>query len=135
MKSISAKQKSGKKVGRPATGITPMVGVRLPLEARRAVEKWAANQDDKPTLSEAIRRLVEQALADATTPGRLSSKAVSQASRMAGKAIDSLVDQSAPVKEQERRKRRLIEGPLEFRDMRRGQSVPKTHRRKKPKRS
>jgi hypothetical protein len=62
MKSISAKQKSDKKVGRPATGITPMVGVRLPAEARREVERWAKQRDDKPSLSEAIRRLVELGL-------------------------------------------------------------------------
>jgi hypothetical protein len=36
-----------------------MVGVRLPAEARREVEEWAERQDDQPTLSEAIRRLVE----------------------------------------------------------------------------
>jgi hypothetical protein len=57
--SISAKQK---KRGRPPTGITPMVGVRLSSEVRQAVETWAKDQSDQPSLSEAIRRLVELGL-------------------------------------------------------------------------
>ena len=39
-----------------------MVGVRLSPDARRAVEVWAGNQTDQPSLSEAIRRLVELGL-------------------------------------------------------------------------
>jgi hypothetical protein len=60
-KAIPVKQKKRGR-GRPATGIDPMVGVRMPLEQRRAIEQWAAKQDGKPTLSEAIRRLVELGL-------------------------------------------------------------------------
>jgi hypothetical protein len=52
-----------KKRGRPRTGITPAISLRLPSEAQQAVEAWAAEQHDKPTLSEAIRRLVEAGLA------------------------------------------------------------------------
>jgi hypothetical protein len=37
--------------------------VRLSHEAREAVEAWAKKQPDKPTLPEAIRRLIEQGLA------------------------------------------------------------------------
>jgi len=32
-------------------------------ELRAAVERWAAQQPDKPTLTEALRRLVERGLA------------------------------------------------------------------------
>jgi hypothetical protein len=46
-------------------------------------------------------------------------EAASRASKMAGKEIDRHADQSAPVAEQERRKRRLLNGPKEFRDIRR----------------
>jgi hypothetical protein len=35
----------------------------MPPEERRAVEAWAAEQEDKPTLSKAIRHLVALALA------------------------------------------------------------------------
>jgi hypothetical protein len=39
-----------------------MVGLRMSAESRKAVEAWAKRQGDKPSLSEAIRRLVEYAL-------------------------------------------------------------------------
>jgi hypothetical protein len=48
-----------KKRGRPATGVDPLVGVRMSPESRKAVEAWAKRQPDKPSLSEAIRRMVE----------------------------------------------------------------------------
>lgn len=35
----------------------------MPPEERRAVEAWAAEQEDKPSLSKAIRHLVALALA------------------------------------------------------------------------
>ena len=58
--SINAKQK--RPPGRPPTGITPMVGVRLGKDLRREVHKWAGRQSGKITLSEALRRLVELGL-------------------------------------------------------------------------
>lgn len=61
-KATSAKQK---RAGRPPTGVTPMVGVRLSPEVRRSIEDWAARQPDEPSLSEAIRRLVEMGIATA----------------------------------------------------------------------
>ena len=51
-----------KRRGRPATGKTPMIALRAPDEFRDTVERWAAKQSDKPTLLEAIRRLVELGL-------------------------------------------------------------------------
>jgi len=48
-----------KRVGRPATGHDPMVGLRMSKETRAAVKKWAASQSDKPTFSEALRRLID----------------------------------------------------------------------------
>jgi hypothetical protein len=91
---------------------------------RARIDSWAARQDDKPVRSEAIRRLLNlglakaKPLANATTVGRLGNKAVSKSSELAGKTIDRLSDQSAPLEEQEKRKRRLLKGPAEFRDMR-----------------
>jgi Arc/MetJ-type ribon-helix-helix transcriptional regulator len=52
-----------KKRGRPATGQDPVLTVRLPPDIRLAIENWAKRQKDKPTRSEAIRRLIELALA------------------------------------------------------------------------
>ena len=41
----------------------PMPPTELSGELRAAVERWAAQQLDKPTLAEALRRLVEDGLA------------------------------------------------------------------------
>lgn len=55
-KSIKVKPK---KRGRPATGKDPLMGFRASPEMRAAVERWAEDELDQPTLSEAIRRLVQ----------------------------------------------------------------------------
>jgi hypothetical protein len=51
-----------KKRGRPATGQDPVLTVRLPPNTKLAIENWARQQKDKPSRSEAIRRLIEIAL-------------------------------------------------------------------------
>ena len=51
-----------KRPGRPATGQDPVTAIRLSKEMRAAVDAWAAIQDDEPSRSEAIRRLVELGL-------------------------------------------------------------------------
>lgn len=53
-------------------------------------------------------------------------KAQSKAADLAGKIIDRHADRSATSEERESRKRRLLKGPKEFRDVRRDQ--PKTKR-------
>jgi hypothetical protein len=59
-----------KKRGRPATGKDPMMSLRMPPELKVQIDAWAAHQDDKPPRSEAIRRLIEQALAAAPKRGK-----------------------------------------------------------------
>jgi hypothetical protein len=59
-KTISGKQKVI--IGRPRTGITPLIGFRADPSIRDAIGRWAEKQPDKPSLSEAIRRLVELGL-------------------------------------------------------------------------
>jgi hypothetical protein len=56
-------EKIRKKLGRPATGRDPVTALRLAPVVRAEIEDWAKHQPDKPTLSEAIRRLIEFALA------------------------------------------------------------------------
>ena len=41
----------------------PMPPTELSGELRAAVERWAAQQADKPTLPEAVRRLIEDGFA------------------------------------------------------------------------
>lgn len=60
-----------KKRGRPATGRDPLIALRMPVEERQAVEGWAAKQPDKLSLSKAIRRLIERALATEAEPAKL----------------------------------------------------------------
>jgi hypothetical protein len=66
-RSIIAKRKKARR-GRPKTGALPMVGMRFAPEARKAVEAWAKRQPDKPTFSEAVRRLIERGLRDEPVP-------------------------------------------------------------------
>jgi hypothetical protein len=115
-KAIPAKQKS---VGRPATGVTPMMGFRAEPVLRAAIVRWAENQPDMPTLSEATRRLVELGL-KAKTPARHISKPSRKlrAQELATKAIEKIIDPSAPPEERAQRQRRLTKGPEEFREVR-----------------
>jgi metal-responsive CopG/Arc/MetJ family transcriptional regulator len=111
MQSLSAKQK---KRERRTTGAISVV--RLPEEFTARVDAWAADHGGM-TRSEAIRQLVEQALARTPTKGR-SQEARSKALALASKQIDKLLDPSASDEEQQQRKRRLLKGPKEFREMR-----------------
>jgi hypothetical protein len=92
---------------------------------RASVVRWAENQPDKPTLSEAIRRLVELGLT-LKTKGRQSSEGQRlHAREMAGKAIDKMTDTAATPDDQATRKKRLLKGPEEFRDVRVDRSTAK----------
>ena len=86
------------------------------------VDAWAVANE--ATRSEAIRRLVELGLTvkgevkPCTAVRHARRGKADQASSMAGTAIDKLSDQSATTEEQAKRKRRLVRGPSEFRDIR-----------------
>jgi hypothetical protein len=58
----STEKVTPKRAGRPATGRDPVLTMRLPPGTRLAIENWAKRQKDKPSRSEAIRRLIEIAL-------------------------------------------------------------------------
>jgi hypothetical protein len=83
-----------------------------------AIEKWRAKQIPIPNASEAIRSLVKQGLASASIAVKRNLKAASKASHLAGAEIDRLSDRSATDEERASRKRRLLKGPKEFRDIR-----------------
>jgi hypothetical protein len=61
MKKATPKRHGGPRPGsgRPATGKAPTRTMRLTDEFIAKVDGWAAKQSDKPSRSEAIRRLVE----------------------------------------------------------------------------
>jgi Arc/MetJ-type ribon-helix-helix transcriptional regulator len=108
-----------KKRGRPATGKDPLVAVRLPPEMIREIDAWAKHNTGG-SRSEAIRRFIEKALAGTIAPRQPRKGAARKATEMAALEIDRVLgDQSASGEERASRKRRLLSGPKEFRDMRR----------------
>ena len=116
---MAARLRNPKGRGRPARGRDPVSAVRLPPQLANAIDERAARQDSIQTRSEAIRRLVELALATGPALPQRLSKDAPKASHMAEQEIDRLADPSATQEEQASRKRRLLKGPKEFRDMRR----------------
>lgn len=61
---------TGKKIGRPRTGIGPVIGVRLYPDMEAALTAWVEQQPDpKPSRPEAIRRLVGRGLLVGCKPG------------------------------------------------------------------
>ena len=107
-----------KKSCRPATGQGEPILVRLQPVQLGGLDRWIAHQDDQLTRPEAIRRLVDLALAGTQPPKARSPKARSGALDLAGAQIDKLIDPSASDEERQQRKRRLLKGPHEFREMR-----------------
>ena len=116
-KSIRVKPK---KRGRPATGKDPLVGARLPPALIDQLDAWASR--GSIGRSEAMRRLLERALA-IELQDDLGTAEGQKASTLADRAAERLVDKSLPVEEQQRRKRALIKGPKEFREIR--EDLPK----------
>ncbi|MCH2240048.1 MAG: hypothetical protein MK060_19420 [Blastomonas sp.] len=51
-----------KKMGRPATGVGTMIGVRLQPNQLAALDRWIAGQPDKPSRPEAVRRILAGAI-------------------------------------------------------------------------
>ena len=82
------------------------------------LDSWIATQDDVPSRPEAIRRLVELGLATSPNARRSSPEASAKAKQMAAQEIDRVEDSAASSEDRQARKRRLLKGPSEFRDIR-----------------
>jgi hypothetical protein len=95
-----------------------MMGFRAAPVLRASIVKWAENQPDMPTLSEATRRLVELGLTVMSIGRQTTEGQKLRAREMAGNAIDGMTDGAAHPDDQISRKRRLLKGPEEFRDVR-----------------
>jgi Arc/MetJ-type ribon-helix-helix transcriptional regulator len=120
-KSIAVKPK---KRGRPATGKDPLVGIRIAPELTAKIDEWA-QRNAFESRSEAIRHMIELVLAGSGPPKQTSPKAAAKASDMAAHQIDKLANPGMPEQERRARKRRLLKGPREFRDLRSDQPKPK----------
>jgi hypothetical protein len=107
-------------VTKKKTGQTPdrsghAIGERWNDSELALIDKWIKATDADLSRGEAIRRLVEIGLT--RTPASAPRERV-RGSKVAGQQIDRMVDQSATPEERDRRKRRLLKGPREFRAMR-----------------
>jgi hypothetical protein len=115
-----------KVLGRPKTGIRPLMGFRADPAIRASIVRWAELQPDNPTLSEAIRRLVELGLTVKTKAGSLLGDSLpsksfkrpgrrARAQELAKDAIEKMADTAASPEERTQRRRRLTKGLEEFR--------------------
>jgi hypothetical protein len=119
----STKAETNKR-GRSAGKKGPLMGFRASPAVRASVAKWAEYQPDSPSLSEAVRRLVEIGLSGpAASPKkpRVLSTARQGAERAAELASGVIGDQMPDISEDEKatRRQRLLKGPSEFRNARR----------------
>ena len=108
-------RKAKAKGGRPkTTGTGTLIALRCHAPLLASVDAWRAKQPGNPTRPQAIRWLTELGLRKAVqaSVGRATS------ADLAGRTIDRLTDPAAPAEDQAKRKRRLLKGPKEFRDMR-----------------
>jgi hypothetical protein len=93
--------------------------MRVSDEFLKAIDKWRQKQDDAPSRAEAIRRLVEIGLTVKVWPKQPSRTRAERAHELAAKTVEGMVDPAAPTEEATNRKRRLLKGPEEFREVRR----------------
>jgi len=101
---------------------TAQVILQIEPKLKAAGEKAAAA--DHRSLTGLIEKLLvdyckRQTVAVAPSTSRSHANAAPKAAEMAANTIDDIGDKTLPTEEQQRRKRRLIRGPKEFRDMRR----------------
>jgi hypothetical protein len=121
---------------------TAQVNLRLQPDLKAAAEKAAANDHRSLTslfemlLTEYLRRKGYLGTPEGSHAARRQGmgtvreassrqKAHVASSKLAERELESLGDKAAPAPEQERRKRHLIKGPKEFRQMRENQRKPK----------
>jgi Arc/MetJ-type ribon-helix-helix transcriptional regulator len=95
----------------------PFSAIRLSPKLTAAIDKWA-EKNGVSSRSEAIRRLLALGLATSQPLRRRNLEAASKALELAAQELDKLIDPSTPDEERKMRKRRLLRGPKEFRDMR-----------------
>jgi hypothetical protein len=101
------------------------IAITLGVSFLRRVDEWRRKQSHRPSLAVAVRRLAEGGLAGSVTSPR-KERSRRKAAEMADREIDRrLADQPVNNEERARRKRQLIQGPGEFRDVRGDRSKTK----------
>src|SRR5258706_8542990 len=141
-KSIKVNQK---KRGRPATGRDPVSAVRLPAALTAAVDEWAEDHEANRSeairrlvelgltvktkarstgqpraalVADLAAEAIDSLGLEVKTPARRVCKPGRRlrALELATKAIEKIINPSAPPEERAQRRRRLTKGPLEFRE-------------------
>jgi hypothetical protein len=112
------------KKDRAPTPEEPFSAIQLSTNLTAAIDKWAEAKGIT-SRSEAIRRLLELGLASSKPLRQRNFETSSKALELAAQELDKLADPSTPNEERKTRKRRLLRGPKEFRDVRGDVSRPK----------
>jgi hypothetical protein len=101
---------------------TAKVNLLIEPALKTAIEKAAA-EDHRSVTGLIVKLLTDyckkRRLASGPTSSRSRAKGSPKAAEMAARTIDDITDKTLPPEEQQQRKRRLIRGPKEFRDLRR----------------
>jgi len=120
MKKAIRKARGGKRPGsgRKPTGTPPARTIRLSDEFLDNIDHWATQQEDQPSRSEAIRRLVERGLTVGRKARQPSPATAARAKELAKATINKMNDARVHPDEQAQRRQRLTKGPLEFRENR-----------------
>lgn len=69
---IMARSIKRKRRGRPATGVDQLYGIRIPDNLVLAIDRWG-QENDSPSRSDAIRRLVELGLSFGGKPPKVKN--------------------------------------------------------------
>ena len=97
-----------------------IIAIRLPNELIDQIDEWGAERG--MTRSESIRRWIENGVDERWRPLKQKPASRTQTrakvAALAAETLDRHADQSAPPEEQASRKRKLLKGPKEFRDLR-----------------
>ena len=93
--------------------------VHLAPSQLAALDNWMARQSEPPSSrAEAIQLLVEVGMEHSRSRGGRTKGSTAEASALARNELERVTkDDTAPAEEQEKRKRRLLNGPKEFRDI------------------
>jgi hypothetical protein len=105
-----------KRPGPAPTGKGQPIVVRMQPAALEILDHWIEKQKEPHTRPEAIRRLVELGLTVKTKAKQPSAARAVRAKELAAKAIDKIIDPTAPPEERAKRRRHLTKGPSEFRE-------------------
>jgi hypothetical protein len=107
-----------KRRGPVPIGVGTLVGVRLQPDQLADLDSWIKRQDATRTRPEAIRQLLGIGLGSSKVARTQKRSDCPTARDLAAVQIDRLTDSTAPAEERASRKRRLLKGPEEFRDLR-----------------